>query len=53
MVSLSSPLLLLTNVAGLFDKEGEVPFGLGVLSDAKILGSFLTERQSSNIHLGV
>lgn len=31
------------NVAGAFDKEGKVPFGLDVLSDAKILGPFLKQ----------
>ena len=35
------PLLLQLDVAGPFDEAVEVPFGLDVLSSAKILGSFL------------
>lgn len=31
------------DVAGPLDKDGEVPFGLDILSDARILGHFLRQ----------
>lgn len=31
------------DIAGQFNKVGEVPFGLNALSDARILGSFLKQ----------
>lgn len=37
----NSSLPLQPDVAGAFDKAGEVPFGLDVLSSARILGPFL------------
>lgn len=39
----NSPLLLQRRVAWPFDKAGEVPFGPDVLSNARILGSFLRQ----------
>ena len=40
----NNPLLLKPDVAGPFDKEGEVLFELDVLLDAKFLGHFLKQR---------
>ena len=40
----NGPLPLQPDVAGPFDKTGEVPLGLDVLSDAKILRPFLKQE---------
>ena len=39
----NSPLLLQPDIAGPFDKAGEVPLGLDVLSNAKIIGPLLEQ----------